>query len=137
MDIIVGSLATLAAAAAAGQAVTEISSSHLSYESRLDNFDKLIKLLASVSLYTPNETDLKVSTLTSLYSDLLAKNAAVIAALAPLSNARIARNEVLYKTNTGLVDIAADTKTYIKSVFGATSQQYKQVSKLAFRAVKA
>lgn len=125
------------AAAAAGQPITEISSSQLSYESRLDNFDKLIKLLASVSLYTPNETDLKVSALTALYSDLAAKNAAVVTAAVPLSNTRIARNEVLYKTNTGLVDIAADTKTYIKSVFGATSQQYKQVSKLAFRAVKA
>lgn len=123
------------AAAAAGQAITEISSSQLSYESRLDNFDKLIKLLAGISLYTPNETDLTVAALTALHAELLAKNAAVVAAAAPLSNARIARNEVLYKTNTGLVDIATDTKTYIKSVFGATSPQFKQVSKLAFRAV--
>lgn len=49
-----------------------------------------------------------------------------------LSNARIARNEMMYKPLTGLVDTAYDIKIYIKSIFGATSPQYKQVSKLKF-----
>jgi hypothetical protein len=109
----------------------------MSYDSRLDNFDKLIKLLTSVTLYAPNEADLKVTALTTLYNDLKAKNTAVVAATTPLSNARISRNDILYKANTGLVDIALDTKTYIKSLYGATSPQYKQVSKLEFKAVKA
>jgi hypothetical protein len=103
----------------AGKEVVEISSSQMSYDSRLDNFDKFIKLLASVPQYTPNEEDLKVTTLIALYNDLKAKNSAVINAATPLSNARILRNEVLYKAN-------------IKSVFGAGSPQYKQVSKLEF-----
>jgi hypothetical protein len=125
-----------AAAKEGGVATKEISTSQMSYDSRLDNLDKLIQLLASVALFAPNEEDLKVATLTELYNDLKAKNAAVIAATTALSNARIARNDVLYKANTGLVDIALDTKTYIKSVFGATSPQFKQVSKLEFRAVR-
>lgn len=108
----------------------------MSYDSRLDNFDKLIKLLASVTLYVPNEADLKVSALIALYNDLLAKNSAVVAASTPLSNARILRNEVLYKASTGLVDITLDTKTYIKSLYGATSPQYRQVSKLEFKSVR-
>jgi hypothetical protein len=120
------------AEAEAGKEVVEISSSQMSYDSRLENLDKFIKLLASVPEYTPNEEDLKVTALTALYNDLKAKNSAVINAAIPLSNARISRNEVLYKANTGLVDIALDTKTYIKSVFGAGSPQYKQVSKLEF-----
>lgn len=124
-----------AAAKAEGKEIKEISSSQMSYDNRLDNLDKLIKLLASVALYAPNEAELKVTTLTTLYNDLKAKNTAVIASATPLSNARIARNDTLYKPNTGLVDIALDTKTYIKSLFGATSSQYKQVSKLEFRAV--
>jgi hypothetical protein len=124
------------AAAANGKTVVEISSSQMSYDSRLDNFDKLIKLLTSVTLYVPNEADLKVAALTTLYNDLKAKNAAVVAATTPLSNARISRNTILYKANTGLVDIALDTKTYIKSLYGATSPQYKQVSKLEFKAIK-
>ena len=65
-----------------------------------------------------------------------AKNSAVVAAFTPLSNARILRNEILYKANTGLVDITLDTKTYIKSLYGATSPQYRQVSKLEFKSVR-
>jgi len=120
------------ALATEGTVVTEISSSQMSYDSRLDSFDKLIKLLASVPLYAPNEADLKVTALTTYYNDLKAKNAAVVTATVPLSNARISRNDILYKTNTGVVDIAFDVKVYVKSVFGATSPQYKQISKLKF-----
>ena len=127
----------IAAAKAEGKETKEISSSQMSYDSRLDNFDKLIKLLTSVTLYAPNEAVLKVTALTTLYNDLKAKNTAVVTATTPLSNARISRNDILYKANTGLVDIALDTKTYIKSLYGATSPQYKQVSKLEFKAIKA
>ena len=115
-----------------GKEVVEISSSQMSYDSRLDNFDKLIKLLTSVSLYTPNEADLKVSALTALYNELKTRNTDVVTATTPLSNVRIARNDVLYKDTTGLVDVASDVKTYIKSVFGARSSQYRQVSSLKF-----
>jgi ADP-heptose:LPS heptosyltransferase len=124
------------ALAAEGKEVVEISASQMSYDSRLDNFDKLIKLLISITLYAPNEADLKVVALTTLCDDLKAKNSAVVSAATILSNARIARNEILYKPDTGLVDIALAVKTYIKSLYGATSPQYKQVSKLEFRAVK-
>ena len=123
-------------AQAEGKEIKEISSSQMSYDNRLDNFDKLIKLLASVALYAPNEADLKVATLTTLYNDLKTKNTAVITASTPLSNARIARNAILYNPNTGLVDIALAAKTYIKSLYGATSPQYKQVSKLEFKSSK-
>lgn len=120
------------ALAAEGKEVVEISSSQMSFDSRLDNFDKLIKLLSSIPAYAPNEADLKVEALTALYSDLKAKNMAVINAETPLSTARIARNEVLYKQNTGIVDITVDVKNYVKSVFGATSPQYKLISNLKF-----
>ena len=111
----------------------QISASQMSYDSRLDNLEKLIKVLASNPLYAPNENDLKVETLTALYNNLLAKNTAVIAATVPLSNARIARNQILYNPQTGLVDIALETKTYVKSVFGATSPQYKQIAAIEFK----
>lgn len=124
------------ALATEGKSTKEISTSQMSYDSRLDSFDKLIKLLTSVPLYAPNEADLKVTALTTLYADLKAKNAAVVNTNTALSNARIARNDIMYKANTGLVDIALDTKSYIKSIFGVTSPQYKQVSKLEFKTVK-
>lgn len=120
------------AAAAEGKEIIEISSSQMSYDSRLENFDRLIKLLTSIPAYAPNEAELKVAALTALYNDLKAKNMAVINAEIPLSTARIARNEVLYKQNTGIVDISVDVKNYVKSVFGATSPQYKLISNLKF-----
>ena len=115
-----------------GKEVVEISTSQMSFDNRLDNFFKLTQLLASVPEYAPNETELKVDTLNRMMDDLKAKNAAVMDATTPLSNARIARNEVLYKENTGLYDVAADVKAYVKSVFGASSPQYRQVSKIKF-----
>jgi len=117
---------------AEGKEVNQISAAQLSYDSRLENFDKLIMLLTSVALYNPNEEELKVESLKTLYSNLKIKNTDVLIPTIQLSNARIYRNDILYKPLTGLVDIAFDTKVYIKSVFGATSPQYKQISKLNF-----
>ncbi len=119
-------------AAEAGTVVSEISSSQMSFDSRLDNLDKLIKLLTSVTAYAPNEADLKLTALTAQYNDLKTKNSAVITSETPLVNARIARNDVLYKVNTGVIDTSVSIKTYIKSVFGATSPQYKAISGLKF-----
>jgi hypothetical protein len=113
-----------------------ISASQMGFDNRIENFDKLIQLLSSQTGYTPNETDLQVSALSALLADMKAKNTAAMNASAPLSNARIARNNLFYATGTGLVDISGEVKKYVKSVFGGTSPQYKQVSGLAFTKVK-
>ncbi|MGV8964478.1 MAG: hypothetical protein ACOH2V_14005 [Candidatus Saccharimonadaceae bacterium] len=125
-----------AALTADGKPAKEISASQLSFDNRIANFDKLIQYLATVPEYTPNEAELKTTALTTMLNDLTAKNAAAVASTIPLSNARIARNQFLYKTDTGLVDIAMNVKAYIKSVFGASSAQFKQVSALKFTSVK-
>lgn len=117
---------------AEGKDVNQISATQFSYDSRLENFDKLIMLLESIPYYKPNEEELKVVSLKSLQTDLKAKNNDAVVASIQLSNARIARNELLYKPITGLINRAFDFKIYIKSVYGATSPQYKQVSKLKF-----
>ena len=122
----------IASLKAEGNEVTKNSVSQMGYDSRLENFDKLIYLLLAVPQYKPNEEELKVDSLKALHTSLKTKNTEVVTAYVQLSNARIKRNEILYKPLTGLVDIAADSKMYIKSVFGASSPEYKQVSKLAF-----
>lgn len=68
----------------------------------------------------------------AVYSDLRTKNTAVITAEARLKSARIYRDNMLYKPFTGIVDTVADAKAYIKSVFGTSSPQFKQVSRLRF-----
>lgn len=124
------------AAAAEGKSTKDISTSQMSYDSRLANFKKLIQLLESISEYAPNEEELSIAGLNTFYETLKAKNDDASASISPLSNARIARNQLFNADNTGMVDTALDVKAYIKSVYGASSPQYKQVSKLKFTKVK-
>jgi hypothetical protein len=86
-------------------------------------------------LYAPNEVELQVASLNTLLGDLRSKNSAVITATANLSNARIQRDKILYSTLTGLYNIAQAVKQYAKSVFGATSPQFGQVSGIKFTTV--
>lgn len=111
---------------------TQISSSQMSYDSRIENFDKLIKLLSSVNEYSPNEEDLKVTSLLALHEDLKSKNIAVINAQIELNNARIRRNNILYAKDNGLIEVAGNVKFYLKSVFGASSPQFKTISGIRF-----
>ena len=53
------------ALAADGKAAKEISASQMSFDSRLENFDKLIQQLASIPEYAPNKPELQVSSLLS------------------------------------------------------------------------
>jgi len=109
-----------------------ISASQQSYDNRLENFSKLKVLLEQVSIYDPNETELKIATLEILITDLKTKNTAVVSTTTPLSNARIDRDKILYNKNTGLIDVALEVKKYVKSVFGASSPEYKQISSIRF-----
>lgn len=109
-----------------------ISASQMSFDNRIQNFEQLVQLLTAQTGYAPNETDLKVTTLATLLASLKTKNTEAINALAPLSNARLSRNNTLYAAETGLVDTAAEVKKYVKSLYGATSPQFKQISGLKF-----
>src|SRR3972149_3238492 len=116
-----------------GKEHNEISASQLSYDNRLDYFDKLVTLLGSIPEYNPNEKELKVAFLAGLLNNLKARNTAAVEAATQVSNARISRNEVLYKENAGIVDTALSVKNYFKSVFGAASPRHKQISGLEFK----
>jgi hypothetical protein len=118
---------------AAGAApVKTASTSQQSYDKLIDHFAQLIATLTAEPKYLPNENELKVATLNTLLTDLRTKNTAVISATTALSNARIARDTALYAETTGMLDVAQDVKQYVKSLSGASSPQYKQVSKLKF-----
>jgi len=109
-----------------------ISASQMSFDNRIENFSKLITLLTNEPLYAPNETDLKLTALNTLLTSLKTTNTAVVNTTTPISNARIARNKTLYNLVTGLYDIQLEVKKYVKSVFGATSPEYKQISGIKF-----
>jgi propanediol dehydratase large subunit len=122
--------------AAGAEPVKTASTSQQSYDKLIDHFAQLIATLTAEPKYIPNENELKVATLNTMLTDLRAKNTAVITATTALSNARIARDKTLYAETLGMVDTAQDVKQYVKSLFGATSPQYKQVSGLKFNRPK-
>jgi len=109
-----------------------ISVSQLSFDSMVEHYSKLIGLLVSVPAYLPNENELKVVGLNTLLTSMKASNTSAITATTNFINARIARNTLLYAKDTGVVEVAQDCKAYVKSVYGATSPQYKSVSSIKF-----
>ena len=112
--------------------VRTVSTAQGSYDKLIDHFAQLIAVLAAEPNYLPNENELKVATLKTQLADMKAKSTAVLNARTAVNNARINRNTVLYAKKTGMVDVASDVRTYVKSVFGSTSAQYKQLTGLRF-----
>lgn len=108
------------------------SSSQMSYDNQEANFASLISLLKTQPAYAPNEADLKITALETRLADLQAKNQAVRTVTTAAGNARTTRNQILYDQQTGLVAVAQLVKKYVKSVFGADSPQYRQISDLQF-----
>ena len=109
-----------------------ISTSQQSYDQLIQHLAGLKSVLEEESSYAPNETDLQVATIDAKIADLTAKNTAVSTAYTNISNSRISRNETLYTSDNGIFETASEVKKYIKSVFGASSPQYNQVSGIKF-----
>ena len=109
------------------------STSHMSYDVRLENFMSLIRLLESQQEYSPNEPELKIPSLNQLYGRLMEMNAGVIRATSAFGNAHIAINFLFRDENKGLNAVARDVKKYVKSAYGATSPQYRKVSSISIK----
>ena len=116
-----------------GKVEGNISTSQQSYDRLIDHFANLIQVLEQNTNYTPNETELQVDTLQTILTEIQTKNTNLINAYTGYSNAMIDRNQTLYNPLSGLVQTSKEVKQYIKSVFGANSPQYKQVSSLEFK----
>jgi hypothetical protein len=108
------------------------SASQQSYTQLTEHWDNLIELLDS-SGYAPNEPELTLPALTAYGTSLKNANTEVINATTPWSNARITRDEALYAEGTGLVALAGLVKKYVKSLYGADSPQFQQITGLEFK----
>ena len=109
-----------------------ISASQQSYDQLIEHFSKLIEILKSEPTYIPNETELKIVTLNTQLTALKTANTNVTNAYTGISNARIARDKTLYKEKTGMYDVTLDVKNYVKSLYGISSPEFKQLSKIKF-----
>jgi len=123
----------LAAAKAEGNPTKQVVKHNSTINSKLENSEKYILLLESIPDYRPNEPELTTPALRSKLEDMKTKHEQVVSAVAAFDATRLSRDTLLYADSTGLVDNGQNAKIYTKSVFGATSPQYKQVSGIEFK----
>lgn len=110
------------------------SNSQQSFDQKLEHFEKMILVLQTAPSYLPNEVNLQIPSLQAYLITLQNLNKAAEQAKSDLKAARIGRNLFFYEKGTGFLDIVKQSKQYILSVFGATSQQYKTA--LTFKLVR-
>jgi len=110
-----------------------ISTSQQSYDRLIDHFINTIQVLEQNPVYAPNENNLQVDSLKDKLTELQTKNTNLINTYTSYSNAMIERNQILYNPLTGIIQTSKEVKQYIKSIFGANSPQYKQVSGIEFK----
>ena len=106
--------------------------SQRSYTQSAEHFDAMIEMCMSEPLYNPNETDLSVATMQAKSAAMKTANTGVTDSVTTLSNNRISRNNVLYTDPTSIFELAKLVKLYVKSIYGQTSPQFKQISGLEF-----
>ena len=109
-----------------------VSTSRQSYTQQADNFGILLQLLGTITEYNPNEDELKLTNLTTYHASLMSSTQAVDQTEAELNAKLIERDQLLYADGTGLYSIAQNVKKYVKSLYGATSPEYTNVSAIKF-----
>ena len=118
------------------EASKTVSTSRQSYTQPAENFGILLQLLATIPAYNPNEDELKLANLTTFQTSLVNVTQAVDQTEAELNNKLIERDQILYADGTGLYTIVQNVKKYVKSLYGATSPQYTNVSAIKFTTPK-
>lgn len=116
-----------------GQEIKEArSNSQQSFINRADHFRALVQFVQAKPAYNPNETDLKVPALKAVLEDLVMWNNNTSISEKELEKAIIERDLALYHEKEGLFIISKRVKRYIKSVFGADSEQFAQARAIKF-----
>ncbi|CAM4449031.1 hypothetical protein [Flavobacterium terrigena] len=112
---------------------TGISTSQMSYDSRIANLSLLINFVASHPEYQPNENDIKVANLQTYQQELSTLSSLVNTAGNELITARLNRNNAMYLTEINIIKVMNETKSYLKSLGQAAQPYYKAFVKLKFR----
>lgn len=122
----------IAAAKASGTELKNNAMHYSNIDSKMANIGKYIQLIESEPLYNPNEADLTTAAISENYLVLKAAQADWNRTDALLDVAKSQRDVILFADNTGMSDIGAGVKKYVKSVFGPDSPEYKSISDIKF-----
>lgn len=113
-----------------------ISTSQMSYDSRIANLDTFINQISSHPEYAPNEIDIQIPSLQSYHQDLTASSNLVNSAGNALITARKGRNDVLYYNEDNVIKLMQEVKSYLKSLGDEGLPYYKAFVKLKFKDIK-
>lgn len=115
---------------------TTISTSQMSYDSRIANLNILVSMVSSHPEYAPNENKIQTTTLKQYHLELSTLSQDVNAAGNSLITARNQRNIILYNTSNNVIQMAKDIKSYLKSLGEPGIPYYKAAVKLKFTDIK-
>lgn len=110
-----------------------ISTSQMSYDSRIANLSLLINFVASHPEYQPNENEIKIASLQTYQQELSTLSSFVNAAGNELITARLNRNNAMYLTDNNILKSMNETKAYLRSLGQEAKPYYKAFVKLKFR----
>ena len=113
-----------------------ISTSRQSYTQQAESFGILVQLLETIPSFTPDEEELKLTNLNTYKQSLVNTTQAVDQTEAELNLKFIERNRILYAEGTGLYPIVQNVKKYVKSLYGAASPEYANISAIKFSTLK-
>ena len=105
--------------------------SQLDFDSKIENFEAMVKLVSLEPGYHPNEANLQGGALTAKAVELRALNTNVVNAFVALSNARASRNKLLYN-DLGIHGTALAARRYVRGAFGSQSAAYGQIRSIQF-----
>lgn len=110
-----------------------ISTSQMSYDSRLANLNAFTHQLSSLYQYAPNEPEISIPQLQTMHAELTELSNAVNVAGNALITARKNRNQILYKDQTNIIQLVRDIKAYVKSLGDTAKPYYSALVKLKFK----
>lgn len=112
-----------------------VSRSHQSFVQKANKLKELIEFLNADSLYKPNETELKITELTTLWTSLDNSIKDLATAMAPLDQAKASLFRKIYGKEDGLITIALLAKRYAKALKGAQAIDVKEIMAILFRRI--
>jgi hypothetical protein len=105
--------------------------SRMDFNSQLDTFRALIDIVRIIPGYAPVEPEFSIASLEIKLQAVVASCQSVADAAIALSNARIARDKVLYGDH-GVIESIMDVKAYIRAKFGSNSPESRQPDAIHF-----
>ncbi len=112
------------------------SNSQLGMDDVLGKFYEFIVWLKNMTFYNPQEEILKVTGLLEFGEKVDEAKKSVVLKRSVVKDLMLKRDKGLYGDDTGLVDVSLACKSYVKSLYGARSEEAMTVTKILVKRLK-